>query len=163
MLFFHQIEFIRSIFHLNVSLNYLWANFSIFWITGLQFESKSSLILKEHFFWLWITAEQSVLFESAGSLFRPYSKYVSLLLKIRFELARSMLRLCSRNVSTVLEVCFDRARGMFWPCSRYVSRSCSTRNPVSTIFLGRALTCAWIWNSKNKVSTSTGVRELHLS
>ena len=50
--------------------------------------------------------------------------------------------------STVLEAYFERSRGMF--------RICPQPKPLSRLFLfGQVLTCARLWNSKHKVSTST--------
>ena len=61
-------------------------------------------------------------------MLRPFSGYVSTMLKVYLDCARGMFRPCSRHYSTVLEsqfdqVLFHRAHGMFRPYWRYVSNA----------------------------------------
>ena len=80
-----------------------------------------------------------------------------------FDRAQGIFRPCSRFFPNVLGVCFVHDRGMFRPCSTPLDRArgmfwiCAWPKFLSWLFFcGRALTCAPIWNTKLKVSTSLG-------
>ena len=110
------------------TVEFFLAIFPIFWNTCLEFESK--------------LPRNSRYLEK---------KLFWLRITARQSIFFDHAQLHSKYLSTVLEVCFYCARGMFQSCARPKSLS-------HLFFFGRAMTCARLWKSKHKVSTSTRAR-----
>ena len=120
------------------------------WINYLQFKCLEEMNFLSHFphllkylFEYWVeNAKKQSIFEK---------NFFWLRITARQPIFFDHAQLHSKYLSTVLEVCFYRARGMF--------RNCARPKPLSHLFFFvRAMTCARLWKSKHKVSTSTRAR-----